>query len=232
MVLHDYLEGLLELFYPPLCVAFGRRLVTGERYLCLHCLEDLPRTRFHRDPENNVAQMFWGRVAVEHATAWLFFRKGSRYQRLVHYLKYKGMKEIGDEMGRLFGSELKGTPFEGAEWVVPLPLHPRRERRRGYNQSEWIARGMASVLGIPLSAGNLVRSRFTSTQTRKNRFERWQNVEGIFTVLHPEMFAGRHLLVVDDVVTTGATLEAAAGTLLAAGASKVSVATLACAEVG
>lgn len=86
---------------------------------------------------------------------------------------------------------------------MPLPLHPRRERRRGYNQSEWIARGMASVLGIPLSAGNLVRSRFTSTQTRKNRFERWQNVEGIFTVLHPEMFAGRHLLVVDDVVTTG-----------------------------
>nr|MBP7504848.1 ComF family protein [Prolixibacteraceae bacterium] len=112
MVLHDYLEGLLELFYPPLCVACGRRLVTGERYLCLHCLEDLPRTRFHRDPENKVAQMFWGRVAVEHATAWLFFRKGSRYQRLVHYLKYKGMKEIGDEMGRLFGSELKGTPFE------------------------------------------------------------------------------------------------------------------------
>lgn len=225
-------NDLLELFYPPLCVACGRRLVTQERYLCLHCMEDLPRTRFHADPANKVAQLFWGRVPVEHATAWLFFRKGSRYQRLVHYLKYKGLKEIGDEMGRLFGSELKGSPFEEVEVVVPLPLHRKRERQRGYNQSEWIARGIADSLGIPLSVGNLVRSRITSTQTRKNRFERWQNVEGIFTVLRPQEYTGRHVLVVDDVVTTGATLEAAVVALRDAGSSRVSLATLACAEVG
>lgn len=215
-----------------MCVACGRRLVTQERYLCLHCMEDLPRTRFHADPANKVAQLFWGRVPVEHATAWLFFRKGSRYQRLVHYLKYKGLKEIGDEMGRLFGSELKGSPFEEVEVVVPLPLHRKRERQRGYNQSEWIARGIADSLGIPLSVGNLVRSRITSTQTRKNRFERWQNVEGIFTVLRPQEYTGRHVLVVDDVVTTGATLEAAVVALRDAGSSRVSLATLACAEVG
>jgi ComF family protein len=195
-------------------------------------MEDLPRTRFHADPANKVAQLFWGRVPVEHATAWLFFRKGSRYQRLVHYLKYKGLKEIGDEMGRLFGSELKGSPFEEVEVVVPLPLHRKRERQRGYNQSEWIARGIADSLGIPLSVGNLVRSRITSTQTRKNRFERWQNVEGIFTVLRPQEYTGRHVLVVDDVVTTGATLEAAVVALRDAGSSRVSLATLACAEVG
>ncbi len=227
-----YFRDMLELFYPPLCVTCGRRLVTQERYICLHCMQDLPRTRFHADPENKVSQLFWGRVPVEQATSWLFFRKGSRYQRLVHYLKYKGLKELGEEMGRLFGSELKGSPFAGAGMVVPVPLHRRRERQRGYNQSEWIARGVAAALEVPLSTGNLVRERFTSTQTRKNRFERWQNVEGIFTVLRPQEFAGLHVLVVDDVVTTGATLEAAVVTLRDAGAAKVSIATLACAEVG
>ncbi len=226
------LNDLLELFYPPLCVTCGRRLVSQERYICLHCLHDLPRTNYHLDTGNKVAQLFWGRTRVELATSWLYFRKGSRYQKLVHYLKYKGLPEIGDEMGRLFGADLTGSPFGDAQVVVPVPLHPRKLKERGYNQSERIAAGIASALQIPLSADNLVRDKFTPTQTRKNRFERWQNVEGIFRVDRPEEFAGRHMLVVDDVITTGSTLEAAVVALLEAGAGKVSIATLACAEVG
>ncbi len=225
------LDDLLGLLYPDLCVACGRRLVQQEKFLCLHCLHDLPRTNFHTMPDNKVAQIFWGRVPVEMAASWLFFRKGSRYQRLVHFMKYKGVKEIGEEMGKLYGHDLKASPFASADLLVPVPLHSQRLKERGYNQSEWIARGIGASLQLPVSTGNLVREKFTSTQTRKNRFERFRNVEGIFTVLNPGEYHQKHLLLVDDVVTTGSTLEASAEALFAAGVSKVSVVTLACAEI-
>jgi ComF family protein len=226
-----FFEDFIGLFYPELCITCGRKLVTQEKYICLHCLNDLPKTKFQFDPENKVAQLFWGRVRLESASSWLFFRKGSRYQKLVHYLKYKGLKEIGETMGVLFGSELKESPFGMVDIIVPVPLHPQKLKQRGYNQSEWIAQGIAFSMGKPVSVSNLSREIYTSTQTRKNRFERWQNVEGIFTVTHPAEFQGKHILVVDDVITTGSTLEAAAVTLLNAGAGKVSIATLACAEI-
>ena len=226
-----FLEDFLELFYPRLCIPCGRKLVTQEKYLCLDCLQDLPRTQFHFYPENKVAQLFWGRTYVENATSWLFFRKGSRYQRLVHYLKYKGLKEIGEELGMLMGNELRGSSFQEADYIVPVPLHRKKQKQRGYNQSEWIAKGITIVMQKPLSVNNLVREQFTPTQTRKNRFERWQNVEGIFGVARPEEFIGKHILLIDDVITTGSTLEAAVVALQKAGAAKVSIATLACAEV-
>jgi ComF family protein len=219
------------LFYPQLCITCNRKLITQEKFICLHCIHDFPRTHFHTDQENKIAQLFWGRANVDHATSWLYFRKGSRYQKLVHYLKYKGLKEIGEEMGKLFGEELKNTPFQETDIVVPVPLHPRKLKQRGYNQSEWIAKGIATSLHKTLIVNNLNRNIFTNTQTRKNRFERWRNVEGIFGVCDPSVFALKHILVVDDVVTTGSTLEAAVVALLQAGAAKVSIATLACAEI-
>jgi ComF family protein len=224
-------EDFAGLFYPPLCITCNRKLVTQEKFICLHCLHDLPRTQFHSDPDNKIAQLFWGRARVDNATAWLYFRKGSRYQKLVHYLKYKGLKEIGEEMGKLFGRELINTPFQEIDVVVPVPLHPRKLKQRGYNQSEWISKGIAFSLNKPLKVNNLTRNIFTNTQTRKNRFERWQNVEGIFSVCDLSQIAQKHILVVDDVVTTGSTLEAAVVALLQAGAAKVSIATLACAEI-
>ncbi len=226
-----FLNDFLELLYPVLCVACGRRLVQQEEFLCLYCLHDLPRTNFHTIPDNKVAQMFWGRVPLEMAASWLFFRKGSRYQKLVHYMKYKGVKEIGEEMGKLYGLDLKFSPYASTDMLVPVPLHPQRFKERGYNQSEWFAKGIAESLSLPVSVGNLVREKFSPTQTRKNRFERFKNVEGIFTVLRPDEFLQKHLLLVDDVVTTGSTLEASAEALLTAGAGKVSVVTLACAEI-
>ena len=161
------LDDLLGLLYPDLCVACGRRLVQQEKFLCLHCLHDLPRTNFHTMPDNKVAQIFWGRVPVEMAASWLFFRKGSRYQRLVHFMKYKGVKEIGEEMGKLYGHDLKASPFASADLLVPVPLHPQRLKERGYNQSEWIARGIGASLQLPVSTGNLVREKFTSTRREK-----------------------------------------------------------------
>ncbi len=229
--MYGLISDLLDLFYPGLCIACGKKLVTQEKFICLDCYHDLPRTKFHSDPENKVAQLFWGRVKIENATSWLFFRKGSRYQRLVHFMKYKGMKEIGEEMGKIFAGELIESPFRQTEIVVPVPLHARKLKQRGYNQSEWIARGIASGLGKPLSLNNLVRLQYTPTQTRKNRFERWQNVEGIFSVTCPEEFRHKHILLVDDVITTGSTLEASVAALLAGGTCKVSIATLACAEI-
>jgi ComF family protein len=134
-------------------------------------------------------------------------------------------------MGKLFGRELINTPFQEIDVVVPVPLHPRKLKQRGYNQSEWISKGIAFSLNKPLKVNNLTRNIFTNTQTRKNRFERWQNVEGIFSVCDLSQIAQKHILVVDDVVTTGSTLEAAVVALLQAGAAKVSIATLACAEI-
>lgn len=225
------LGDFLELFYPRLCIPCGRKLVTQEKFICLDCLLDLPRTQFHLNPENKVAQLFWGRAFVENATSWLYFRKGSRYQKLIHFLKYKGLMEIGEHLGVLMGNDLLGTAFQNTDIIVPVPLHRKRERERGYNQSEWIAKGVSAVLNKSLSVKNLLREHFTTTQTRKNRFERWQNVEGIFTIVKPEEFMGKHILIIDDVITTGSTLEAAVITLQKAGAAKVSIATLACAEI-
>lgn len=219
--------SLTELFFPGLCVTCGRKLFAGEQHMCLFCMQDLPRTNYHLETENRVAQLFWGRVDVEYATAWLYFRKGSRYRKLIHYLKYKGLKEIGESMGLLFGNDIKDSVFGQVDVLIPVPLHEKKLKARGYNQSEWIARGLSEALQKPMAADNLMRGKFTSTQTQKTRFERWQNVEGIFEASRPAEIAGKHVLLIDDVVTTGATLEAAISALLDAGAAKVSIAAVA-----
>jgi ComF family protein len=226
----NWIESFTELFFPQLCVTCNRKLFSDETYVCIHCMQDFPKTGFHEVPENKVAQLFWGRTKVEYATSWLYFKKGSHYQKLVHYLKYKGFKELGAEMGYLFGHDLKDSVFAEVDMIMPVPLHRKKEKQRGYNQSEWIAKGMSDAMQKELSTGNLLRARFTQTQTRKTRFERWQNVEGIFEVINPEKISGKHILLVDDVVTTGSTLEAAVYTLLNSGAERVSISTLAMAD--
>jgi len=221
------LDDLLGLFYPELCVTCGERLIAQETHICLKCWFDLPVNNFHREADNKVARLFWGRVQIENAAAYFNYRKGSRYQQLIHFIKYRGLKELGYEAGLRYGYVLADTAsFRAVDVIVPVPLHPQKERKRGFNQSEWIARGIAESLQKPVSAGNLFRKLHSTTQTRKNRFERWQNVEGIFGVQYPDEFSGKHILLVDDVITTGSTLEASACMLLKTGNIRVSVAAL------
>jgi ComF family protein len=219
---------LTELLFPRLCVVCGDKLIEQEQWICLHCLHHIPRTNFHLETENLVAQLFYGRVEIEYATSFFYFSKGSKYQSLLHNLKYKGMKELGEEIGKHFGIDLMQSPqFSSVDVICPVPLHPQKEKKRGYNQSWWIASGIARQMQKEFSDDNLKRITATETQTRKARFERWQNVEGIFELFHPEKFSGKHVLLVDDVVTTGSTLEACAQAILSKTNAKVSIATLA-----
>ena len=224
--------NFLELFFPAICITCGNRLASRGNFLCFDCWQDLPVTNFHLNPENKVAQLFWGRVQLESATSFFSYKKGSRYQKLIHSIKYKGMKELGFETGQRFGSVLKDADqFCSVEAILPVPLHPKKLKMRGYNQCEWIADGISQAMEVPLTTDILFRKVFSLTQTRKNRFERWQNVEGIFGVNKPEQLTGKHILLIDDVVTTGSTLEACACHLLNIEGVKVSIATLAFADM-
>jgi ComF family protein len=221
-----------SLIYPNLCIGCGRGLVTGESYICYKCLVGMPRTHFHLVTGNPLEQIFWGRVQIEKATSWFFFQKGSHYQNLLHHLKYKRLRGIGVELGRNFGSELKVVNyFSEVDLIVPVPLHPKKEKQRGYNQSLAIAEGLSGQLEIPVENNILFRQFYSQSQTRKGRFERWENVNDLFNLNSENYFSGKHVLLVDDVVTTGSTLDACAQKILNCNGAKVSIATLAYASI-
>lgn len=223
-----WFADFLNLFYPTVCAACGERLVVQEKVICTRCLVDMPKTHFHHQQDNPVSQLFWGRAKVENATALFRFQKGSRFQELLHLLKYKGRQDVGIELGRQLGFELKTSElYNNVEVVIPVPLHPKREKKRGYNQAECIAVGIAESMEIMVQSKNLIRNTATETQTKKSRIERWQNVESIFVINNEVELENKHILLVDDVVTTGATLEACVQALLKISGIKVSIAALA-----
>jgi ComF family protein len=192
----------------------------------------MPLTRFWDESDNPVAQTFWGRVEIENACAYFFFAKGSKYRPLLHQLKYKGKREVGVELGLIFGQTLaKSDLYRGIDYTIPVPLHPKKLRIRGYNQAEAIAQGIAQGLGTGMVTNQLVRKEFTETQTRKSRVERVRNVADAFELKNGNGLKGKHLLLVDDVITTGATLEACATKLLTIEGCKVSIGTLAYANI-
>ena len=219
-------ESLLGLFYPRLCPACSEVLYGNENILCLKCMSEFPRTGFHLDPENDMARLFWGRVMIDNAAAFFYYQKGSRFQNLIHEMKYYRQKLLGINLGRWFGEELTDTAFHNADMIHPVPLHPAKLKERGYNQSEQVATGLSEALGIPLETSLIERVVNTDTQTRKTKYERWSNVEGIFRVTKPDKLKNRHVLLVDDVVTTGSTLEACAAPVLVLEGTAVSVLTL------
>lgn len=224
------LQDLLSLFYPNLCAGCNKSLLKNERVICIDCRASMPRTDFHTFRENPVHKLFRGRTNVESSTSLLYFNKGAGVQKMLHQLKYKGNTELGEELGNELGSAIKDSAyFQGIDAVIPVPLHPKKEKLRGYNQSMLIAKGVAQSLQVEASK-NLVRKTNSGSQTRKSRYERWENVETAFAIKNPEKLKGKHILLIDDVVTTGATIEACVNELLKLDGTKVSVATLACAQ--
>ena len=221
------LEDAFGLIYPNVCVACGSHLPKGGRYLCTRCLYQLPRTNFHHEKDNPVEKLFWGRVNINRASSMFHYTKGSKFPRIIHIIKYQGQKELGYEMGKLYGRELTKSPFRDADVVVPVPLHAAKKSKRGYNQSEWIGKGLAETFQKPMKPGVLFRAVNTKTQTKRHRFERWENVENIFKLRSIDVFRNKHVLLVDDVITTGATLESCAHTLLKCSNTSVSILTLA-----
>jgi len=222
-----FAEALISLFYPRICAACTRSLFSHEIVICMHCERHLPKTGFPEWPGNPVEKVFWGRVKLASAGALYFFDKGEKVQRLMHGLKYKGRKDIGLWMGKQLGlSLLDSGRFKQIDNVVPIPLHPKKEYQRGFNQSAIIGQGIEESTGWLLSE-LLERTENTDSQTRKTKFERWKNVDGKFQVKENHDVSGHHVLLLDDIVTTGATLEATARVLLAAGAESISVATIA-----
>jgi ComF family protein len=230
--LNDLLDDFSGLLYPRLCYGCGNHLMRNEEIICTECLVEMPRTNYHLERENPVSQLFWGRCLVEKAAAFSFYTRGSRIRTLIHNLKYKGIREIGTVLGSMYGHILEDSGFtEGIDMVVPVPLHPSRERSRGFNQSLVIAGSLASAAGLLLEDNVLARVSKTQTQTRRSRYERWSNVEGIFKVTDPGKITDKHILLVDDVITTGSTLEACVNELVPADGVKVSVIALACAVI-
>lgn len=227
-----WITDFINLFFPNNCSVCGNSLVSQEEVICTGCQFKLPRTNFHFEPENPIARIFWGRVNLKTATSFLFFNKGGNVQHLVHQLKYKGKKNVGRYLGKLIGYELIQSPvFASVDLIVPVPLHPKKERLRGFNQSLIIAEGLSESLQKPLSKNNLERLIHTSTQTKKSRYSRWENVKDVFGIKAPEKFAGKHILLVDDVLTTGATIEACAQKILEIEGTNVYAVTLAYAQV-
>jgi len=228
MNFNPWIKGFAHLFFPRVCQACGHVLYAREEVLCTKCLYRLPKTNFSEHDENPVSRTFWGRVELNAATAFLFFSKGGKTQRLMHGLKYRGKKQIGIYLGKLFGNELKKSAlFNDVEVVIPVPMHPKKQQKRGYNQSALIAEGIAFSMKAELQKNNLVKVVNTSSQTKKSRYGRWDNVKDVFSVNNALLLENKHILLVDDVITTGATIEACARQLHTIPGVKISVASLA-----
>jgi ComF family protein len=228
MKLFNLITDFVSLLYPRLCLACGNSLFKHEVTLCTHCLFELPLTNFHKSTDNQLDKVFWGRVPVFRTAALFYFVKGGKVQHLIHQLKYKGMKEAGIYPGMLLGKELiKEKDFSDIDFIIPVPLHPKKLRKRGYNQSEMFADGISLSTGFAVNTDVFIRTVATETQTRKSRFARFENVKEIFKVTKPELLTNRHILLVDDVITTGSTLESCVNILLEIPGIRISIASIA-----
>lgn len=224
------LASFADLLFPTLCLGCGRSLGANEKILCAHCRINLPETGQHREPYNqDLLNKFAGKVPIAFLVSFVYFTKGGIVQKLIHQIKYKGQKEAAKELANWYGYQLKMESHlvDNVDLLVGVPLHKSRLNQRGYNQADWIAEGLSEALSIPARTDVLVRKRFRSSQTRKNRMERWENVKTVFDVPDYREVVGKNIVIVDDVLTTGATLEACAAELLKAGCRSVGVLTIA-----
>ena len=219
-----WINNFVQLFYPRLCLYCEKRLTEDEQYLCLHCFCELPRTRYHRRTDNPVYKLFTGFFHIDEIATFLLFEREGKTQKLVHAFKYFGNKKLARYLGRVAALEMKNDGvFKDIDMLIPVPLHPKKEWKRGYNQAEWIAKGIESVYQKPVRCDFLYRNIDTVSQTRKTVYERNLNVEEIFSLKNSDSLEGMHILLIDDVLTTGATLRACVNALSAVQDIRISI---------
>ena len=227
MNISSIFDEFLGLFFPESCVVCGEPLLQVEENICLSCLLKLPRTNNFLETDNAAEKLLAGRFPFERIATFCNFTKGGILQPIIHQIKYNGKAHLGETLGLLFGRDLAGSDFlSPIQLIVPVPLHPKKQKQRGYNQAEMIAHGISKATDIPVFTNNLVRIVHNPTQTKRNKMQRWENVKDIFTVNHPEEFENKHILLVDDIITTGSTIEACAHALLLSNGIKISIATI------
>ncbi|MEJ7560388.1 MAG: ComF family protein [Pedobacter sp.] len=229
--LNRLFQDFVGLLYPNLCGGCLRPIYYGESSICTSCLFEIPYTDDHLNPENRVAKQFWARIQFDAAMSLLHFKKGSSVQSMLHQLKYKGKKELGQLLGIMIADKLLlSEQYKEIDLIIPVPMHKRKLRQRGYNQTLCIAEGIAQVLGCPVNQNALVKVKETATQTHKGRLSRNENMSKVFTVIAAHELTGKHILLVDDVITTGATIEACGIELWNAGIGNLSIAAVAFAD--
>ena len=220
-----WISDLIDLIFPRCCMVCDELLSPQERDICLDCMSKLPKIeKLHLE---EIEKVFWGKVEIERATSYIYYHKNSPYNNVIHYLQYKNRPEPGERLAFIAAKEIAETGFfDGIDAIVPLPLSKKKLKERGYNQCDYIAAGISRATGIPVLKGAVVRTTANETQTHKNRDERWKNVEGIFALDRPQDIEGKHVLLLDDILTTGATLASCAKTIQAGCNCRISVFTL------
>jgi len=228
MKIKSLLANFVSLLYPELCVVCGEPLMENEKFFCFVCFLKLPKTQYHLIPENQAVERLAGKISLVKASSYFYYNKGGIAQKVIAEIKYKGNQNLGKWIGNYLAKDmiLSGF-FQGIDFLVPVPLHRSKEKKRGFNQAEKIAEGIAQVTKIPIEANNVIRIKANTTQTQKGVFERWKNTQNLFHLKNPELFKGKHILLIDDVLTTGSTLEALAQNLLESKEVKISILTLA-----
>lgn len=225
-VLANWAEAAVCLFFPHHCAGCGTDRLDKQTEICLRCLHRLPLTHFTAQPDNPIEKIFWGRTHVQAATSLFFYSQDSTMQSLLHELKYRGNQALGIQLGSLLGTALKNTSRFPVDVLVPVPLHPSKEKSRGFNQATLICQGIAAVTGLPVCTTLLRRNAQRSTQTKKDRAARWENMQGIFEATPFNEVPYKNILLIDDVITTGATLEACGQALLEAEERKLWIASV------
>lgn len=224
-------KSLLHLFFPPTCAGCKTILIANENVICTSCRHEMPLTKHHLNPENDAYRKFYGRIPVEHVSALVYFHKKGIVQELIHSLKYRGQEAIGTVLGEWYAEELKNIPvLSTVDTIIPVPLHPKKLRERGYNQVTEFGNALAKSLRIPVNTSILFRQVYSKTQSQKNRLSRTEGIDTIFDVSFDEKDHNKHFLLIDDVITTGATLEVCAKALLKIPGTKISIVCMAMAD--
>ena len=223
---------MFELLYPPLCTGCGVQRPLDNHIFCLDCLNELPETGFHLHAHNPFMGHFKGRIELKAGAAFLYFSRGGGTQRLLHQIKYNNQPDLISTIGRWYGKQLMQSPlWEDAEVIVPVPLHWKKQRKRGYNQSAVFGEGLAEVMGVACPGNVLARVTNDNSLTGMKRFQRVETIGTSFVLRNPKPVRNKHVIIVDDVLTTGATLEACANALVAAPVASISMVTIATGEL-